>query len=82
MYSSILIVLNTSGWIGSLEVDNDIGDIRYHFWLPSHLSIPRGHGQDKCNLECTKDGLVTIKDIHGVEWQFRIDSLAQVLQSI
>jgi NACHT domain len=82
MYSSILIILSNSGWIGSLQVDNDIGDIKYHFWLPSHLSIPRGHGQGQCNLECTKDGLVTLKDIHGAQWQFRIDSLAQVLQSI
>jgi hypothetical protein len=82
MHSSLLVFVNTSGWIGTLSVDNDVDEIEYHFWLPSELSLPQGDGEDQCRLQCTEDGVVTVRDIYGGRWQFSVDSIGRVLQSV
>ena len=83
MQSSTLVFISESNWLGTLQVDGEDVEIRKHFWLPSwQLFIPKGGGRDRCKLSCTEDGVVTLLDIYGKQWQFRVDSVGQLLQSI
>ena len=82
MHLSTLVFVSESSWVGSLQVDGEDLEIKNHFWLPSQLLIPQEDGRDYCKLSCTKDGAVTVLDIYGKRWQFRVDSIGQLLQSI
>ena len=82
MHSSTLMFVSESNWLGSLQVDGEDVGIKNHFWLPSQLLIPQGDERDQCKLSCTENGVVTLLDIYGKQWQFRVDSVGQLLQSI
>jgi hypothetical protein len=82
MHSSTMVFVSDTNWLGSLQVDGEEVEIRNHFWLPSQLFVPQGDGRDECKLSCTEDGVVTLSDIYGKQWKFRVDSIGQLLQSL
>jgi hypothetical protein len=77
-YESTLVFVTTSGWLGSLEIEED--DVRYHYWLPSQLLVS-GEGKDQCRLSCAGNGVVTLWDMHNERWRFEVDSLREVFES-
>ena len=82
IHCSILIFVASSGWVCSLNLNDNLNDIWHHFRLPADFLLPDGQETDSCLLKCTIEGKVTIQDMYGERWKFWIATIAQVLQSV